>query len=481
MRDAPETERFRSLCAMMPAMRVLVTGATGLVGQRLVARLLELHHEVNVLTRNTGAAEKKFQGRVRAFPWGSHREVPSAEAFKNVEAVIHLAGENVADGRWTKEKKRAIEDSRVAGTRRLVEAMARLSVKPKVFVSTSAIGFYGFSLEKTFDEHSPRGAGFLAEVCEKWEAEARQAEKLAIRVPIIRVGVVLDTEGGVLGKMLPPFRWGLGGPLGSGQQWMSWIHVDDLVELFLFAMNNESLRGTYDGVAPIPVRNEEFSVELGRALGRGVHLRVPATPLKLFLGEMGRVSLEGQRVLPEASLSAGFRFTYRTLESALEDLLAGERSAGSEKLKREQFVGLPVAKVFSFFSDATNLETITPPTLKFQVLGKSTPEIGEGTLINYRLRVHGIPIRWQSRIESWQPGRMFVDRQLSGPYRHWYHRHTFRAVEGGTMMTDEVEYRLPLGTLGKWLAGAFVRRDLKKIFDFRARKIEELFLEAAKK
>jgi len=280
---------------------------------------------------------------------------------------------------------------------------------------------------------------------------------------------------------LPPFRLGLGGPLGSGRQWMSWIHVDDLVELFLFAANNGRMRGTYDGVAPIPVRNEEFSVELGRALGRGVHLRVPAMPLKLLLGEMGRVALEGQRVLPEASLSAGFRFTYRTLESALENLLSDERSAGSEKLKREQFIGLPVTKVFSFFSAAENLEAITPPTLKFRVLGKSTAEVGEGTLINYRLRVHGIPLRWQSRIECWQPGRVFVDRQIAGPYRHWYHRHLFRAVEGGTMMTDEVEYRLPFGRLGQWLFGAFVRSDLKRIFDFRARKIEEIFLEESGK
>lgn len=458
-------------------MRILVTGATGLVGTRLVERLLERQHDVHVLSRNAGAAEKHFHGRVRAFSWGSHRESPPAEAFRGVEVVMHLAGESIAEGRWTEAKKRAIEDSRIAGTRRLIETMSRLVEKPKVLVSTSAIGFYGFDAEKTFDEHASKGSGFLADVCERWEAEARGAERLGLRTVFVRVGIVLDPRGGVLGKTLPPFRMGVGGPLGSGRQWMSWIHVDDLIELYLFAATNASLRGPVNGTAPVPVRNREFSLALGRALGRGVHLRVPALPLKLALGEMSRLALEGQRVLPQTAPSAGFRFRFREIDGALEDLLAGERSAASDKLRREQFIALPVSKVFEFFSDANNLETITPPTLQFKVLGKSTPEIGEGTLIHYRLKLHGIPLRWQSRIECWQRDRMFVDRQLVGPYRHWYHRHTFRAVEGGTLMTDEVEYRLPFGRLGKWLAGAWVRRDLKKIFDFRARKIEEVFLE----
>jgi uncharacterized protein (TIGR01777 family) len=457
-------------------MRILVTGATGLVGTRLVERLLELKHDVHVLSRNAPSAEKKFRGRVRAFPWGSHRESPPADAFRGVDVVFHLSGESVADGRWTATKKRAIEESRVAGTRRLVEAMGRLVDKPKVFVSTSAVGYYGFDAETTFDEQGKKGAGFLADVCERWEAEARQAERLGTRVCLVRVGIVLDPNGGVLGKMLPFFRWGVGGPIGSGRQWMSWIHVADLVELYLFLAERPEARGVFNGTAPEPVRNREFSLTLGRALGRGIHFRVPAWPLRVILGEMGNLALEGQRAIPRAALDQGFQFRFARLEPALEDLLSAERSAGSEKLRREQFVPMPVPKVFEFFSDANNLETITPPTLRFKVLGKSTTRIEEGTLIDYRLKLHGIPLRWQSRIECWQPGKMFVDRQLVGPYRHWYHRHTFRAVEGGTLMIDEVEYRLPLGRFGKVLAGTWVRKELKKIFDFRARKIEEIFL-----
>lgn len=461
-------------------MRILVTGATGLVGTRLVERLLELNHDVHVLSRNAASAEKKFGGRVRAFPWGSHREVPPSEAFRGVEAVVHLSGESVSDGRWTAAKKRAIDESRVAGTRRLVEAMGRLVEKPKVLVSSSAVGFYGFSETKTFDESSPKGTGFLSDVCERWEHEAKQAERIGVRTAIVRVGVVLDRNGGVLGKTLPPFRYGVGGPLGSGRQWMSWIHVADLVELFLFLARQPALRGVFNGTAPVPVRNEEFSLALGRALARGVHFRVPAVFLKAAFGEMGRIAIEGQRVLPDATRAGGFRFQFTSIDAALEDLLAAERSAGSVKLRREQFIPLPVAKVFPFFSDAKNLEILTPPWMHFRVVGKTTPEIDEGTLINYRLRVFGVGLSWQSRIECWQPGRMFVDRQIVGPYRHWYHRHTFRAVEGGTLMTDEVEYRLPLGRLGRWLAGPWVQRDLKRIFDFRARKVEEIFLAPGK-
>lgn len=461
-------------------MRFLVTGATGLVGTRLVTRFLEQKHDVHVLSRNTSAAEKHFGGRVRAFGWASHRESPPLEAFRGVDVVFHLSGESIADGRWTPAKKRAIEDSRVAGTRRLVETMSRLAEKPKVLVSTSAVGFYGFDREKTFDEKSARGDGFLAQVCERWETEARTAEKLGLRVVTIRVGVVLDPKGGVLGKMLPPFRHGVGGPLGNGKQWMSWIHVDDLVELYAFAATHAAMHGPVNGTAPEPVRNREFSLALGRALGRGVHLRVPAAPLKWLLGERSRLALEGQRVLPRAAESLGFRFRFPTVEAALEDLLASERSATSDRFRREQFVPLPVPNVFEFFSDARNLETITPPTLQFKVLRTSTPTMGEGTLIDYELKLHGIGLRWQSRIEGWQPGRRFADRQLVGPYRHWYHRHSFTAVEGGTLVTDEVEYRLPFGRLGKIVAGPWVRRDLKKIFDFRARKIEAIFLEGKK-
>jgi ligand-binding SRPBCC domain-containing protein len=252
---------------------------------------------------------------------------------------------------------------------------------------------------------------------------------------------------------------------------MSWIHVDDLVELFVSALRNAAASGIVNGVAPRPVTNADFTRVLAAVLGRSAFLPAPASILRLALGEMAVILLASQRVASRAERDLGVRFRHPELAGALTDLCRDDL----EHLEREQWVPRPPAEVFPFFSDPRNLEKLTPPFLHFRVLRASRRELAAGTLIDYSLRLHGLPVRWQSRIDEWWPSERFVDSQTRGPYATWRHRHEFEPHAGGTIVRDAVSYELPLGALGGIVAGGRVTRDLRTIFAFRRRAISEIF------
>lgn len=296
-------------------MKTLITGATGLIGSALVPRL----SQAVILGREPNAAREKFPG-AEVFGWAPEGGPPDAAAFEGVEAVVHLAGEPIAGGRWTEERKRRIRDSRVAGTRLLVEALAALARPPRVLVCASAIGIYGERGDEELDESSAPGSGFLAEVCREWEAEALKAAGRGIRVVCVRNGIVLSARGGALARMVKPFRLGLGGPIGGGRQWMSWIHLEDEVGILLRALDDAGLSGPVNAVAPQPVTNAEFSRALGSALGRPAFLPLPRFALRAAFGEMSQVLTGSQRVLPRAMLAAGYAFRFPRLDEALLDL-----------------------------------------------------------------------------------------------------------------------------------------------------------------
>ena len=299
-------------------MRALVTGATGFVGTSLLSRL----DRPVVLSRNPLAAEKRLElYGVTVHPWDSASERPPAAAFEGVDVVFHLAGESVGEGRWTAAKKKRIRDSRVDGTRSLIETLGQLSVRPKVLVSASAIGYYGSRGDELLDESAAAGNDFLAEVCVAWEREALAAEKLGIRVVTLRTGIVLGKGGGALAKMLTPFKLGVGGRLGSGHQWMSWIHVEDEVRLMLHAAEHDAIRGAINLVSPSPVTNREFTRTLGRVLGRPTILPAPEFALRLAIGEFAEVLLGSQRVVPKVAEQTGYEFRYPQLDGALEQIL----------------------------------------------------------------------------------------------------------------------------------------------------------------
>ncbi|MBW4577314.1 MAG: TIGR01777 family oxidoreductase [Aphanothece sp. CMT-3BRIN-NPC111] len=305
-------------------MKVAITGATGFVGSRLVERLHGLGHQVLVLSRNLSKAQKVFSAS--AFP---NLEVVAytptesgswQQSISGCDAVVNLAGEPIAEERWTPEHKQEILASRKVGTQKIVEAIAQATSKPAVLVNASAIGYYGTSETATFDETSFPGDDFLAQVCQAWEAEAQKVKDIGTRLVIVRLGIVLGT-GGALAKMLPPFKLFAGGPLGTGHQWFSWIHRDDLVNLILLSLSRPDIEGVLNATAPNPVRMTEFCQSLGQVLNRPSWLPVPGFALEVLLGDGAKVVLEGQQVLPKRTLSNGFDYQYPTLKPALEEIL----------------------------------------------------------------------------------------------------------------------------------------------------------------
>jgi|SRR5438067_6374246 len=298
-------------------MKAVIGGANGLIGSSLLRALRARGDEVVALVRRPASA-----GEVR---WDG-RTVP-ASTVDGADAVVNMSGANIAARRWTDSFKNEIMESRVQSTRAFVEAVRAARRKPRVFVNASAVGFYGGRRDEEVTEASPAGNDFLAEVCKASEAEAVRAEDLGVRTVLLRTGVVLAREGGALKQMLPPFKAFVGGPIGNGRQWVPWIHLADEVALILWAVDG-TVRGPLNAVAPAPVRMKEFAQSLGRALHRPALFAVPSLVLRIGLGEMAEVLLDGQRAVPKKALEAGFRFRFGELEPALHDLLrAGARVA----------------------------------------------------------------------------------------------------------------------------------------------------------
>jgi uncharacterized protein (TIGR01777 family) len=296
-------------------MRILVTGASGLVGHRLVPSLESSGHEVLRLVRNAPAGEREVR-------WDPSKGTIDAGALEGVDAAVHLAGENLAEGRWTEEKKRRIRESRVKGTKLISETLAGLARKPEVLVSASAVGFYGDRGDEVLTEESSSGDGFLADVCREWERATEAAEGAGVRVAHMRFGVILSGEGGALKKMLFPFRMGVGGKLGDGRQYMSWVTLDDAVGAIEHALENKTLRGPVNTVAPQPVTNYEFTKAMGSALSRPTILPAPAFALRLLFGEMADATLlSSQRAEPLRLKESGFVFKYPEIEGALRHVL----------------------------------------------------------------------------------------------------------------------------------------------------------------
>lgn len=296
-------------------MKILVTGGTGLIGGHLVPRLQELGHQVTVLTRHRDTAREKLNDRVTL--WDTLEDKQNLDGF---DAVINLAGEPIADKRWTTEQKDRLCQSRWRITQKLVDLINASETPPSVLISGSATGYYGDLGEVVVTEEEPPHNEFTHKLCARWEQIACEAQSDKTRVCLLRTGVVLAPKGGILGKMVPPFRLGLGGPIGNGRQYLAWIHIDDMVNAILWLLDND-LRGPFNMVSPYPVRNEQFAHALGHALQRPAILRVPATVIRLLMGESSVLVLGGQRALPKRLEAAGFPFRWYDLEEALSDVV----------------------------------------------------------------------------------------------------------------------------------------------------------------
>jgi uncharacterized protein (TIGR01777 family) len=302
-------------------MNILITGGTGFIGRPLCRELVSSGHNVLITTRRKSTSKD-------ILTWKPPALIPS-EIISNIDAIVNLAGESIASGRWTKRRKELILSSRINTTRALVQSIEKIPPppfgkggwgdfhRPKILISASAIGYYGPHEDEYVTEDMSSGTDFLADVCKAWEAEALRAEELGVRVVLVRIGAVIESDGGALTRILIPFKFFLGGPIGTGKQWFSWIHRDDAVGIIKYSLENESISGPVNLTAPEPVTNREFSSALGKALRRPSWFAVPGFVVKLTLGELGSVLLTGQRVLPEKALKAGYQFKYPEVNGAL--------------------------------------------------------------------------------------------------------------------------------------------------------------------
>jgi hypothetical protein len=455
-------------------MRVGITGASGFIGRAIVAALRARGDIPIAFARSAeNSAGKSVQTGIETRPFDVGDANANPSAIEGLDAIVHLAGESV-DGRWTEKKKRAIYDSRVKGTHNLIAALGKLDKRPCALVAASATGYYGDRRDEVLDETSAPGDDFLARVCVDWERETRAADALGIRHCSLRTGIVLG-DGGAMSKLRPIFSLGAGGPIGSGRQWMPWIHIDDLVAMYLFALDRADIAGGIGAVAPDYASNARVMAALAGALGRPSFAVAPAFAMRLALGEFAGSILGGQLLMPRRASDLGFAWRHPTLEAAMADAVGrgSEQKAALHVFESHQHVESPTEEVFAFFSETRNLERMTPPGLKWRILSESST-MKLGTTVDYSLRAHGVPIRWRSLATEWLPAEGFTDVQVRGPYLWWKHAHRFEREGSGTLVRDRVEYALPLAPLGE-IGRSLVRRDLESAFAFRRRVLGEIF------
>ena len=299
--------------------KIILTGATGLIGKNIAGKLIQRGEEVTIFTRSVDRAKRIIPNAAEYVAWNYEQDDWQGK-LDGKDAVIHLAGENVMAKRWNEEHKKNIYNSRVATTRSLVRAIENVMNKPKVLISASAVGYYGNS-EEPVSEESKHGKDFLANVVKDWEKETEEVNLFNVRSVNIRTGIVLDRKGGALARMITPYKFFIGGPLGSGKQWFPWIHVDDIAGIFLFALDNERVQGVLNAVSPNPLRMDEFCKILGAVMSRPSLFKVPAFVLKIIFGEGAEVLLGGAKVMPEKTIELGYKFNFVEAEMALKSLL----------------------------------------------------------------------------------------------------------------------------------------------------------------
>ena len=467
-------------------MNILITGGTGFVGKELITQLQRQGHSLTLLTRSPIKNATKLGDWHSYVYWDALKNEPPKKAYEGIDAIINLLGEGVAEKRWSTAQKQKIRDTRLIGTRHLVSGAIKHAKTLKTFISASAIGYYEHSEPGDKTEASPSANTFMGKLCFDWETEAKKITALSqVREIRLRIGVVLG-NGGALDKLKLPVNLGLGGTIGSGKQWMNWIHITDLCRLISLALDSSKFQGPYNAVSPKNCTNKSFIKTLGRCLKRPTFFWVPSIMFKLLLGEMSTIILQGQRVQPKALENTGFKFINDSLKSALETSLNLQyiphlkKTVKCQKFQAAQWIDESPEKVFKFFSDAKNLEKITPKTLSFKIESQSTKTIEEGTVFNYKLKLHGIPIRWTSLITDWNPISSFVDTQLKGPYRVWHHTHRFIPFNNGTLTEDEVYYAPPNIPLSNCIANFFIKRDVSKIFEHRKTSIVDLLKSSSK-
>lgn len=452
-------------------MKIVLTGGTGLVGKELGKALAAKGHDLIVLSRKPETSHIYCPYPHRSFYWDALKGEPDPKIWEGADGVIHLSGENIAAKRWTASFKEKLYKTRVFGTKSLVHAVREHAPHLKFFISTSAAGYYAPSMTP-LKEEAPPGNSFLSNICKDWEESVLKELPTNVRSLIFRLGVVFAEKGGALWEMADPIKKTFGVSLGSGKQLLNWIDIEDVLGAYLWALDSNE-EGIFNLASPGALSNKEITKCIADYFSKISFGSVPSFLVRIALGEMADLLTLSQSMSMEKIQAKGFSFRYSNIKDSLQKNLHSLKP-GEEFFFQEQWIPKDREKVFSFFSDENNLEKLTPSWLKFRVLSKSTPSMGKGTEINYSLRWHGIPLRWQSRIEAWDPPHVFSDNQVKGPYSRWYHQHLFHPLGEGTLVGDMLSYALPLSPLSSILMGKKIGKDVKAIFLYRAQKLATL-------
>lgn len=451
--------------------KILVMGGTGFIGSELCQSLVENNWHINVLTRSISTKKMKLSFPCHLYEWELWN-IPQA-ALEGVKVIINLVGEPIADHYWTPSFQKLLYESRINSVKALGHALEKYKMKPNLIIQASATGFYSDSFLEEHTEEGKRGSGFLSDLCSDWEHEAFKLKKYS-RFCLLRLGIVLGGYGGAFPKLCDIYSLGLGGQLGSGHQWMNWVHIKDVVRFIEYLILNKALSGVYNLVAPNNANHKEFHSELCDYKPSLKRLIVPAFCLKVLLGARSSLVLKGSKVIPKRVLESHFKFIFPELKVALTGLFTGDLYPKAHSIKYKIWTPLAQQEVWNFMSSAYNLEKLTPPWMDFKVTHMSTNEIEKNTVISYKFVLKKIPLVWTTRIISWEPNCSFTDNQDKGPYKLWSHNHLFSELAGGTLIEDHIDYSLPFFPIGN-LFFPLVKREIKRIFEYRQQQISGLF------
>jgi uncharacterized protein (TIGR01777 family) len=467
-------------------MRIVVTGATGFIGRAVVRRLQRDGAQVVAWVRDVPRCQALLGPDVRCVD-----DAALGAAVDGAHGIVNLAGEPVLPGRWTEKRRERILNSRVGATDRIVAAIRAAAKRPEVLVSGSAVGFYGERPEGPCPEDRAPGADFLAEVTVAWEAAAAQAETCGVRVARVRTGFVLGAEEGGLGSLVAPFRLGVGGPIGSGDQPLSWIHIDDEAEAIVRLLFDLRLSGPVN-LTTATARQGELATKVGTILHRPAAIPAPVPALKLLFGEASSAIVGGQDVPPTALRAGGFVPQFPHLGAALEDVLdpspvvvRDPEDVPDHPYLREHRphwelvsaldVAAPVDRVFAWFRQPENLPMVTPPANALELKSRTPVDMGEGTQIDYELPIAGMRASWRTHVLTWDPPSSFVDVATKGPFECWWHEHRFEPTASGTHVRDRVLFSAPLGPVGRAAEAAWVRPMLQRLFLYRRIAVRQRF------
>lgn len=454
-------------------MRILITGASGSIGQKLGLKLAKEGHELFVLTRKSEALGGPFPFPCRAFYWKSEGSLPPPESLEGVEAIIHLAGENIGHKRWSSEQKAKIMESRVRPTFFLAQAVRLLKQKPSVIVMASAVGFYGDRREEKLTETSIKGEGFLADVVEAWEKSADPFREMGLRTVHLRLGMVLDSQQGALPKLIFAAQNLLLPRTGFSRHYFPWVHIQDVVRIFAEALVNKKYEGVVNVVAPQMTTSQQFVEDLTGLLKKRPHrnhLFMPKAFYRILLGGMSELVIQSQKVVPQRLLDGGFTFQFPHLSGALLNLFPGDLS--EQRFSNQLWVGQKLDSVFLFHRKVQNLKLVTPQ--KIEIDDQSTPLLEKDTSLKFSMPIGKFKLSWKGRISEYELNVCFVDAHSKGPFRLWRHAHQFVSLAGGTQIEEKIEFRLPLGIVGRILGTHYTHNKLKELFRYRNQKLVQI-------